>query len=300
MARLLDDLLLQARELGIAHLDPEVPPGHHHRIACPDHIGQIPDRLGAFDLGHHQRVAAGRTQQRTRLVHVGGIAGEGNRQVVDLERRRDANVLAVLVGQRTGRQAPALAIDALVVAEFAADQYPGLDPRAVDAEHLQADLAVVEQQHVADEQVRGQLLVGNADRMPGAGVDGEARVQRELGAVGEIRLARRESVDADLGTLKVAEHAHVAAGLLRGFPHQIETSRMIGEGAVRKVQPHHVDAGAHHVEQYFGIIRGRTKSRDDLGPALNEAHAARCSRISTAGSFFPSTNSKNAPPPVDM
>ena len=30
------------------------------------------------------------------------------------------------------------------------------------------------------------------------------------------------------------------------------------------------------------------------------AHAARCSRISTAGSFLPSTNSRNAPPPVEM
>ena len=43
------------------------------------------------------------------------------------------------------------------------------------ASDLQADLAVVEQQHVADEHVRGQLLVRDADRMVVAGIDGERR-----------------------------------------------------------------------------------------------------------------------------
>ena len=75
---------------------------------------------------------------------------------------------------------------------------------------------------------------------------------------------------------------------------------MIGELAVREIDPHHVDARAHHVGKDLGIVRGRTERRDDFGATQNEAHAARCSRISTAGSFLPSTNSRNAPPPVEM
>ena len=81
VARLLDDLLLQSGELRIAHLDAEIAAGHHDGIARPHHLGQILDRLGAFDLGHQQRVAARRAQQRARLVHVGGIAREGHREI---------------------------------------------------------------------------------------------------------------------------------------------------------------------------------------------------------------------------
>src|SRR5208282_978076 len=103
----------------------------------------------ALDLGHQQRMPAGLPEQRAGLVDVLAVAGEGDGEVVDLERRRRANVLPVLVGEGAGGQSAALAVDALVVAELAADQHPGLDARAVDPGDLQADLAVVEQQYVA-------------------------------------------------------------------------------------------------------------------------------------------------------
>ena len=50
MARLLDDLLLQAGKLRKAHLDAEVAARHHDRVARVDDVGQILDRLGALDL----------------------------------------------------------------------------------------------------------------------------------------------------------------------------------------------------------------------------------------------------------
>jgi hypothetical protein len=40
---------------------------------------------------------------------------------------------------------------------------------------------------------------------------------------------------------------------------------MIGNRAVREIQPNHVDARAHDVSQHRRIIRGRTQGRDDLG-----------------------------------
>ena len=85
--------------------------------------------------------------------------------------------------------------------------------------------------------------------MVGAGIDGERGVEREFGAVGELHLAGGESVDADLRTLQIAEHADVAAGLARRLAHQLEPARVIGERAVREIEAHHVDAGAHHVGQ---------------------------------------------------
>ena len=63
-----------------------------------------------------------------------------------------------------------------------------------------------------------------------AGIDVERGVERELGAVGELHLARREALDADLRALQVAEHADVAArALARRLAHQFEPPRVIGE-----------------------------------------------------------------------
>ena len=79
-------------------------------------------------------MAAGGAQQAARLVHVRAVAREGHGQVIHLERGRDADILAILVGERAGRQSAALAVDALVVAELAADQHAGLDARALDGQ----------------------------------------------------------------------------------------------------------------------------------------------------------------------
>ena len=48
------------------------------------------------------------------------------------------------------------------------------------------------------------------------------------------------------------------------------------------------------------LVGGGAERGEYLGAAAKQDHAARCSRISTAGSFLPSTNSKKAPPPVEM
>ncbi len=203
-------------------------------------------------------MAAGLAQQRASFVHVGGVARERNREKIDLQRSGGAQVLAILVGERARGQAPALAIDALVVAEFASDQHARHDPRTVDLLDLQADLAVVEQQHVADVHVGGELLVGDADRFLGTGVDRERGVEHEARAVGELRLAGGEAVDADLRALQIAQDADVAARLRGGLAHEIHATRMVGEQPVREIDPYDVDARAHHVGKNLGIIGGRT------------------------------------------
>ncbi len=133
------------------------------------------------------------------------------------------------------------------------------------ATHLQADLAVVQQQHVAGEHVGRQFLVGDSDRVFGARIDGERGVQGELGAVLQLDLSRREAIDADLRSLQIAEHTHVAAGLPRGLAHQFNPARMIGDDAVREIQTHHIHAGAHHIREHRWIVRGGTQGRDNFG-----------------------------------
>jgi hypothetical protein len=212
MAALLHDLTLQTGELREAHLDAQIAARHHHRIARSHHLREVLDRLRALDLGDQQAVAAGGAQQAARLVHVRGVAREGYGQVVDLERGGELDVLPILVGQGAGRESAALAVDALVVAELPAHQHARADSGALDRLHLQADLPVVQQQHVARRDVGGQFLVRDADRALVAGIDIERGIERELGAVGELYLAGGETLDADLRSLQVAEHADIAAG----------------------------------------------------------------------------------------
>jgi hypothetical protein len=228
------------------------------------------------------------------------MSREGDREVIDLQRGRGANVFPVLVGQRTGGQAAALPVDAFVVAEFSADEHTGIDARPIDAENLQADLPIVEQQHVARGHVGREFLVGDSDGALGAGIHCEARIQGELRAIGELHPTSQEALDADFRAREVAQNTDVASGLRGGIPHQIEAPRVVGGRAMREVDADHVHAGPDHVGQHLLIVRCRTQSCDDLGPTQLETHAARLSRTSTAGSFFPSTNSRNAPPPVEI
>ena len=120
MACLLDDLLLQARELGIAHFDAQIAARHHHPVAGLHHGRQVLDGLRALDLRDQQTVAARLAQQCARLVHVSRVARKGDTEVIHMERGGGSHVLAILVGQRAGRQSAALTVDALVVAELAA------------------------------------------------------------------------------------------------------------------------------------------------------------------------------------
>src|SRR5882762_6694262 len=136
--------------------------------------------------------------------------------------------------------------------------------------------------------------------MIGAGIDRKARVQGEFRALDELDLSGHEALDANFRAREVAQYTDVASRLRGCRPHEVETPRVIGPRAMREVDADHVHAGADHVGQHLLVVRCRTQRRDDLGPTQDETHAARLSRTSTAGSFLPSTNSRNAPPPVEI
>ena len=53
---------------------------------------------------------------------------------------------------------------------------------------------------------------------------------------------------------------------------------------------------AYFVADNFSLAMGNVGAY----PPIMVCYAPRCSRTSTAGSFLPSTNSRNAPPPVEM
>ncbi|MDT4837335.1 hypothetical protein FQZ97_710650 [compost metagenome] len=260
---------------------------------------------------------AGHGGQLARHFHVGRVLRKADRDIVRAQGHGGLDVVHVLGRQRRRRQAAALAVDALVVGQVAANAHGGEDLGAQHAVHHQHDQAVVEQQQVAGADVARQVLVVQADafliaELAGGIEDkGVARLERDLAVL--------ELADTDLGALQVGHDGDLAPARLGGLAHQAGAVDMVLRGAVREIQPHHVDACGNHARQDLQRAGGGADGGNDLGgtgharvslvqdggPARRQARrmlqpAARCSSTSKAGSFLPSRNSRNAPPPVEM
>ena len=213
-ARVQNDLFLDTHQLGIADFHAEVAARHHYTVAGADQAVQrlvIGHGFGSFDLGDQPGAGAGFVAQAARQVHVGGIAREGNRQVVQLEVGGQFDVGLVLGGQRRRGQTAATTVDPLVVRQRAADQHGAVQFIGRGVVHAHHHAPVVQQQFVTDAAILDQVRVVDADHFLGAGVarvgDGEA----ELVAFLQLDAFVGELGDADLRALQVAQQCDKAA-----------------------------------------------------------------------------------------
>ena len=247
----MDDGLLQTGELRVTHLHAQVPAGHHDHIARVDDAGEIVDGLVALDLGDQARLAAGGAQQRARLLHVGGVARERHRHVIHALLGDELDVLVIARRHRGRRDAAALTVDPLAIGELAADAHAGVDGRGADTLDVQHDLPVIEQQRVTGGHVARQILVGDAHPRGGAGLGIERGVERESGAFGKLHAAVAKTLDADLGSPQIQQHADALVGALRGLAHQRQSPPAVRDRAVRGVEARNVEPGAHHLREHL-------------------------------------------------
>ena len=165
-----------------------------------------------------------------------------------------------------------------------------------------------EQQRVAGAHVARQRLVGDADDLVGAAV----RVEGRRSSTKRLALAQRRRCrwrSARCGSSGRAGRRGCRRRARRARP-PARTSSMrracVVEAAVREIDAHQVDAGRDQVGHRALVVGRRTERRYDLGAPWHGfrprrlSPAARCSSIATAGSVLPSTNSRNAPPPVEI
>ena len=201
------------------------------------------------------------------------------------------------------RDAAALAVESLAIRQLAADPHARLDGGRADELDVEHDLSVVEQQRVARRHIARQVLVGDAYPGLRAALGIERGVERERRALVELHAPFAKALDADLGAAEVEQHADAARGALRRLAHQLQAPPAVGDRAVRGVEARDVDAGAQHLGQYLEVVSRRSDGGDDLGAPRHQLcppACARCSSTVTAGSGWPSMNSRNAPPPVEM
>ena len=139
----LHQLLLPARHVLVRDLDAEIAAGHHDRVGQADDVLDPFQGLRLLDLGEQGRLAA---DQPARLDQVGGLLDEGERDEIDPELEPEGEILAVLGGQRREVEGGVGQVDALAVADRAADHDPGLDRLGLERDRLQPHPAVVDQQ----------------------------------------------------------------------------------------------------------------------------------------------------------
>ncbi len=194
-------------------------PDLHAQVTARDQNGmgrlddffQVFDGLGALDLGHESRLAAGFAQQLHGLVHVFGISWKRHGQVIHVHFGGTLHVEPVVLRNAGRRQPAAALVQPLAVAEHTAGHHGADDLVAVDLHDLQGDQPVVQQQGVAGDHVGGQVLVGYAHPRAGARLRVLGSVQGEAVAGIQGDGAVDELLDPDLGSPQVGQDRDLAA-----------------------------------------------------------------------------------------
>ena len=160
-AGLLDDPLLQERHVLERALHAEVAARDHEAVEGLDDLVEVVDRLRLLDLGDHREQDALLAHDLAYVLDVLGRADERERDEVDAQVQRPAQVLDVLLRHRRhadtatpGRLMPLLSLIRPPTTTV------GVHVGAVDLGHPEPHLAVVDQDLVACADVAGQALVG--------------------------------------------------------------------------------------------------------------------------------------------
>ena len=131
------------------------------------------------------------------------------------------------------------------------------------------EVAVVEQDPVADDDLLGERVVADVDALGSAPLDAVAGQHErspivDLGSVGD-------PPEADLGPLEVLHHGHDppdGGGLLAD---DLDHPAVVVVTAVREVEPGHVHAGPDQGADALAGGHGRAERADDFGAARGRA-----------------------------
>src|SRR5262249_11779545 len=126
-------------------------------------------------------------------------------------------------------------------------------------------------------------------------------------------LAFAEALDADLRTTEVQQDTDTPVRHTGRLAHQRQPAPAILHRAMGGVQADDVHTFPHHSDQHVQVIGRRPYGGDNLRSSQHKwSHTlhpkrvvlyhprARSSSATTAGNGLPSTNSRNAPPPVEI
>ena len=212
--------------LSSGSLDAEIAARDHQRVGIFDDRGETLDRLRLLDLGEHPGMAA---RHLLDLRQILGPLDEGERDPVDVDIERRFEVGAVLGRQRAEADGRIGNVDALAIGKAGADLDGGDRPGLRALRHLEADLAVVEEEAVPGLERREDFGMGQFDA---AGVAG-ARIGIEGEGMAGLERDRMlaEGTDPEFRALQVDQDADRPAAVRfdrADIADQIPQPRVIG------------------------------------------------------------------------
>ena len=267
-----DHALLQARNGFERQLDAEVAAGHHDGIAQLDDLFETLDGLGLFDLGHD---ASATLDDLAHVDDVFGALHEAEGDPVGLGLEAFEQIGMVLFGEGAGGQQRIGQGHALLVAQLAAIDDLGLDGAIAHLGGLEGQLAVIEQQAVADRHAFDDLGVRQVDTL-GIAVVVLVAVEDELLAGDQVDRAIGELPHAQLGALQVDEDAQGMVEALLDIAdarHRLVQELMAG---MAHIDAEHVSAGLGQFLDHLLFVAGWPEGGDDLCAS----HASHCVSVS--------------------
>ena len=239
--------------------DAKVAARDHHRVGQLEDLVQPLDRLRLLDLGQQGRLVV---DQRPCLCDVLRPLDEGQGDIIGALVQREGKILSVLLGQRRDRDQHARDIDALVVADLAADFHHRGDPVLFDADHPKPHLAVVDQQAGVLFDRLEQLGMGQFG--PGLVAQPLVAVEDEHMAGGQFGGATVKLSNAQLGSLQVEQDRRRPMEFLLQRANVIDQFRLLLLVAVAHVDAKGVRAGEHQLANGLGVAGGGAERREDF------------------------------------
>ena len=258
----LDDVLLDAGQLGEVDLNAQVAAGDHDGVGSGQDAVDVIDALAVLDLGDDADLGVVLVQQVADVVDVLCGAHEGSCDEIEALLCAEDDIVAVALAHIRHGQMHAGDVDALLVLDLAAIQHLADDVGVVDGLDLQLDQAVVQHDGAAGLHVLRQILVGDGADLLGAlhlaGGQGEHLAGfQHFGAVLEV-------LQADLGAFGVQQGGDRLAQLFTDGLQLFKTAQVLFVRAVGKIEPGNVHAIGDQLAQNAFFIGGRAQGADDL------------------------------------
>src|SRR6185295_13631942 len=238
---------------------------------------EILDRLGAFDLGNHPRVAVGLANVLTEQAQIARPAHEGEGDEVDLVLQSDLEIAQIFLGQDVRGHIRARQVDALVLLEQTAIHNGRVHIATGDLVHDDLEIAIVDQDALTWLHVLAQELVAGADandltrlgifshhRLVGNDDQGGVRLQPDW-------LLVLEPPDTDLRPLQIREHTDLGVAFAGDTTHQPNTVDNPSVITVRTVDPENVGPSADELGQDLVTVRGGAERGYDFG-SIGQQH----------------------------
>ena len=232
------------------------------------------------------RLRARLVEQAAQVAHVGGRADEREREEVDAELQRELEVDRVLARERGDRDRHSRQVDALVLADAAADEHRAARTALLDVLDDEPHEAVVDQHLVTGTQDFAHHRRHHRQRTVRR--DGLADDRDLFPALEDDRLG--ELADPELRPLEVRDHRQWAAGLALGVAHAPGAFGVLLVRPVREVQARRVHAGGDECAQRFRRVARGAERGDDLRTAwrfgrhgVQSSDAGRGTSVERAG-----------------